>query len=280
VRLDHGRAAALGVDAEDLGRALAAALEGLEVGDLVRGERAVPVRLRIAGRPARDPEALGDIVVRHVDGAPVRLREVADITIADAPARIQRDRQQRIVEVAAGIAPEADPEAVMAEVRRRLADLELPEGYALYEAGALEALRAGRRLGGLMLGLAVFLVFVVMAVQYESLRNPAIILASVPFAAVGVAAGLWVTGMPLSMPVWLGLIMLAGIVVNNAIVLVEQVEIERRRGLGLEEALLEASGNRLRPILMMVWGLAFSTVVTLALIPALYRIVHGRAAAS
>ena len=128
--------------------------------------------------------------------------------------------------------------------------MELPGGYIVYEAGSLETLQEGERLGGILLGLAVFLVLVVMAVQYESLRNPVVILFSVPFALIGVALGLGWTGLPISMPVWLGLIMLAGIVVNNAIVLVEYIEIQRDGGLSRVDAILTAGRLRLRPILM------------------------------
>jgi multidrug efflux pump subunit AcrB len=153
------------------------------------------------------------------------------------------------------------------------------------------------------LGLALFLVFVVMAVQYESLTNPLVILLSVPFALVGVALGLQAHHLPLSMPVWLGVIMLAGIVVNNAIVLVEQVEIERESGRTLDDALVRAARHRLRPILMttlttvvgmlplalgrgegaemlqplavvIVWGLSFSMLVSLWLVPSVYRLFH------
>jgi len=154
----------------------------------------------------------------------------------------------------------------------------------------------------------VFLVLVVMAVQYESLRNPLVILFSVPFGAIGVALGIHVLDMPLSMPVWLGMIMLAGIVVNNAIVLVEYIEIARERGQGVTEAIVEAARLRLRPILMttlttvvgmlplalglgegaemlqplaitIVWGLGFSTLVTLLLIPCVYRLTRFKGAA-
>jgi len=170
-------------------------------------------------------------------------------------------------------------------------------------ASGLKTLQEGRRLGMVLLGLAVFLVFVVMAVQYESLRNPLVIMLSVPFAAVGVALGLKLTGLPLSMPVWLGLIMLAGIVVNNAIVLVEYVEISRREGRDTTAAIVEAARLRLRPILMttlttvvgmaplalglgegaemlqplavaMIFGLSISLIVTLFLIPVVYRQLH------
>ncbi|MCW8958295.1 MAG: efflux RND transporter permease subunit, partial [Gammaproteobacteria bacterium] len=150
-----------------------------------------------------------------------------------------------------------------------------------------------------------FLVFVVMAVQYESLRNPVVILLGVPFAVIGVSLGLVVTGLPLSMPVWLGMIMLAGIVVNNAIILVEYMDMARNRGLALEEAITEAARLRLRPIMMttlttvmgmlplalgigegaemlqplavaLIAGLSMSLLVTLVLIPILYRWLQPR----
>ena len=164
----------------------------------------------------------------------------------------------------------------------------------------------GRSLGQALLVLALFLVFVVMAVQYESLRDPLVIILSVPFALIGVVIGLEVSGLPLSMPIWLGLIMLAGIVVNNAIVLVEYIEIERGRGLDTQAAIVEAARLRLRPILMatlttvvgmlplalglgegaemlqplavtIVSGLSFSMLVSLVLVPCVYRVL-GRGA--
>jgi multidrug efflux pump subunit AcrB len=141
-----------------------------------------------------------------------------------------------------------------------------------------------------------------MAVQYESLRNPVVILLSVPFAAIGVAIAIDLLTLPLSMPVWLGMIMLTGIVVNNAIVLLEYVELARKRGLDVTQALVEAGRLRLRPILMttlttvvgmaplaaglgegaemlqplaitIVFGLSFSTLVSLLLVPSVYRMI-------
>ncbi|MCA1805480.1 MAG: efflux RND transporter permease subunit [Xanthomonadaceae bacterium] len=142
-----------------------------------------------------------------------------------------------------------------------------------------------------------------MAIQYESLRNPFIILFSVPFAVIGVALGIEFTDLPLSMPIWLGMIMLAGIVVNNAIVLGEYIEIMRERGKVVREAILEAARLRLRPIMMttmttvagmtplalglgegsemlkplavtIVSGLSFSMLVSLVLVPVLYQLTH------
>ncbi|MBD3670011.1 MAG: efflux RND transporter permease subunit [Gammaproteobacteria bacterium] len=143
----------------------------------------------------------------------------------------------------------------------------------------------------------------VLAVQYESLRNPVIILAGVPFAATGVGFALWGLGLPISMPVWLGLIMLAGIVVNNAIVLLEYVELMKLKMESLTDAIVEAVRLRLRPILMttlttivgmsplalgigegsemlqplavtIVAGLSFSLLVSLFLIPVFYSFVY------
>jgi multidrug efflux pump subunit AcrB len=146
-----------------------------------------------------------------------------------------------------------------------------------------------------------------MAVQYESLRNPVVIMLGVPFALVGVVIGLMITELPISMPVWLGVIMLIGVVVNNAIVLIEYIELARRRGTGALDAILDAARLRLRPIMMttlttvvgmaplafgfgegsemlrplavcMVFGLLFSMFVTLLLIPSIYLLAQPKAA--
>jgi multidrug efflux pump subunit AcrB len=211
-----------------------------------------------------------------------------------------RDRQQRIEEISASIDGGATLGEVNSQAWQRLEGLQLPPGYSLYDGGAADTLAEGESQLYTLLALALFLVLVVMAVQYESLRNPLVILASVPFAAIGVAIAIQTLDMPLSMPLWLGMIMLAGIVVNNAIVLVEYVELARARGLPVPEALIEAGRLRLRPILMttlttvmgmlplasglgegsemlqplaitIVFGLSFSSLVSLFLVPAVYR---------
>jgi multidrug efflux pump subunit AcrB len=223
-----------------------------------------------------------------------------------APTEIRRESQRRIVEVSAALTGEVPLGEVVRGLREDLRSFELPPGYSLYFSGAFDSLARGNVLVGTLAGLALFLVFVVMAVQYESLRNPAVIMLGVPFALIGVVIGLLATGLPLSMPVWLGIIMLIGVVVNNAIVLVEYIELMRRRGQALLEAIVEAARLRLRPIMMttlttvagmsplalglgegsemlrplavcMVFGLLFSMLVSLLLIPALYLLAHQRA---
>jgi multidrug efflux pump subunit AcrB len=182
----------------------------------------------------------------------------------------------------------------------------LPEGYGVIYGGEEEAIRENSRNLMIVTLLAVFLVFVVMAVQYESFTNPLVIILSVPLALVGVALALWLTQTPLSAPVLLGVILLAGIVTNNAILLVEYVELARERGLTAEQAVIEAGAVRFRPIVMttlttalgmaplalalgegsemmqplaisVIGGLMVSTLLTLVVIPCSYLVIKGAA---
>ncbi len=304
VKVDRQRAAAYGLTVEDVGKAVRFALQGDTVTDFIAGDRSIDILLRLNRDEIATPGDVENIILfsKTSPRAAVRLSDLARVELVATPSSIMRERQQRIVEVTASLTGELTLEESVIEARKRLADLDLPAGYTIYEAGSMETLQEGRDLGMQLLGLALFLVLVVMAVQYESLRNPLVIMISVPFALIGVAMGLGWTGLPLSMPVWLGLIMLAGIVVNNAIVLVEYIEIERRTGREMSEAIIEAARLRLRPILMttlttvvgmlplalalgegsemlqplavtIVSGLLFSTLVSLILVPSVYRIL-------
>ncbi len=301
VRLDPQRAASFGLGVEEIGALLRFALEGRVITELIDGDRAIDLLLRLDRLDIAAPGDLSSIVLfsQTEPRRPLRLGDVATIEILPQPVTILRDRQQRVVEITASVGrgltlPQAI-ESALAAAR----EVSLPSGYRLYEAGSLETLKQGQDMSRILLGLALFLVLVVMAVQYESVRNPFIILLSVPFAVIGVVLGLEWTGLAVSMPVWLGLIMLAGIVVNNAIILVEFIELERRAGRETRAAILEAARLRLRPILMttlttvvgmlplamafgegaemlqplavtIVAGLSFSTLVSLVLVPLVY----------
>ncbi|GMR08726.1 MAG: efflux RND transporter permease subunit [Gammaproteobacteria bacterium] len=302
IEIDRERAATLGLNVEDVGRAVRIALQGIVVTDYIDGDRAYNIRLRLPQVQMTTPQDMESILLFPAsrDRAHVYLGNVAEVRIIESPAKILRDNQQRIIEVSGSVSDDTTLGAVMLQIDEQLTDLQLPPEYSYYEGGNRQTLQQGRQLTSVLLFLAVFLVFVVMAVQYESLRNPIIIMLSVPFAAIGVAIGLSISGLPISMPVWLGMIMLAGIVVNNAIVLVEYIEIVRSQGRELKEAIIEAAGLRLRPILMttlttavgmaplalgigegaemlqplavtIVFGLTFSMLVTLGLIPAVYH---------
>ena len=331
IEIDRQRATGHGLNVQDIGRVLRFALEGQVITQLIEGDRSIDVRLRLDREDIATPGDLESIILfSHEPGAntrtnlrtstdgddrraanagkrPIRLGDLAEIRILPQPETILRDRQQRIVEISASIGGDLTLAEAIEQALAAAAEVALPRGYSLYEAGSLEALQQGQDIGQLLLGLAVFLVLVVMAVQYESLRNPLIIMLSVPFALIGVALGLSATGTNLSMPVWLGMIMLAGIVVNNAIVLVEFIELRRRAGDARDRAIVEAARLRLRPILMttlttvfgmlplalglgegsemlsplavtIVAGLSFSTLVSLLLVPSLYRLLSTNAA--
>jgi multidrug efflux pump subunit AcrB len=307
ISIDRERAAALGLDVEDLGRAMRIALQGVVVTDYLEGDRAYDVRLRLPQEQLSDPQSMESVLLfpARDDRPAIYLGNVADVNLVESPADINRDNQQRIIEISGSVAENFTIGEVMAGIDEVLADFSMPEGYSIYDGGVKKAMQEGRELTHILLFLAIFLVFVVMAVQYESLRNPLVIIIGVPFASVGVVVGLLLAGLPVSTPVWLGMIMLAGIVVNNAIVMVEYIEILRERGQEIMAAVREAAGLRLRPILMttlttvagmmplalglgegaemlqplavvIVYGLSFSMLVSLLLIPALYRLFHQR----
>jgi CzcA family heavy metal efflux pump len=307
IRLDRARASELGVDVTQLGSALQIALAGVVAGEFFERDRAFDIRVRLPDSAVEGPRALENLLLFAANGErpAVQVGDVAHVELVNAPTEIRRENQTRIVEVSAALTGDRALGEVMREVQRAMADVSIPPGYALYYGGAFESLQEGQGQVVMLAALAMFLVFVVMAVQYESVRNPAIIMAGVPFALVGVVLGLLVTGLPLSMPVWLGVIMLIGVVVNNSIVLVEFIGIHRERGANVVDATVQAGRRRLRPILMttcttvagmtplalglgegsemlqplavcMVFGLSFSVLVTLLLIPALYLLVHRR----
>lgn len=304
VDVDRLRVAALGLSPRQVGEAVRAALQGKVVSRYYNGDRSFAIRVKQSSEEMSNPHDLESIIMfyRGENKQPVYLRDVADVKLIASPSNIKREQQRRTVELSADLQEGATLGGVSVKVQALLDEFELPVGYIAYDAGAAQTLQQGKQLSIYLLGIALFLVLVVMAVQYESLCNPLVILASVPFAVVGVALGLYLVELPLSMPVWLGMIMLAGIVVNNAIVLVEYIELSRGRGLEKLDAVMEAARLRLRPILMttlttvvgmlplavgwgegaemlqplavtIVSGLLFSLLVSLVLVPVIYIFV-------
>ena len=280
------------------------AINGSEVSDFIAEDRAIDIVLRLDRNIMSSPSDLASIILfsQTSEHKPIRLSDLADISIEIAAGKIMRDKQQRIVEITASLDGSISQKTALQLSLDKAKTVALPEGYVLYEAGGLETLKEGEDLSQWLLGLAIFLVFVVMAVQYESLRNPLIILFSIPFCLIGVSIGLNVADLPVSMPVWLGLIMLAGIVVNNAIVLVEYIEIQRDAGNLKFDAIIKAVSVRFRPIMMttlttvfgmlplamalgegsemlqplavtIISGLLFATLVSLALVPVMYQLL-------
>jgi len=309
IEIDRRRAADLGLDVTQVGQTVRTALDGTVITRYAEGNNEYDVRVRLPREALTSPEQLGAIALFPGQGEPIHLRDIAEVKLGTGPTTILRVNQNRQLRVTGDVDDEvASVGEVSAAVRAALGTLALPEGYSLIYGGEEEAARESRHNLQIVTILAVFLVFVVMAVQYESVSDPFTILFSIPLALIGVGLLLWITGTPRSAPVLLGVILLAGIVVNNAILLVQYVEIARReKGLPPEEAVVEAGAVRLRPILMtttttvcgmlplalglgegselmqplavaVVGGLSVSTLLTLIVVPCAYLVVHRTAA--
>ncbi len=307
IHIDRQRAARFGINTKVIGRALRIAFEGEIITNYIENEKSFDIRMQLPQTDSQTIEDLRNLFIDIKKSQPVRLGDIATIKREASPDRIIRYQQQRIVEINASYKNNVNHKEVLNKALIKLKTIALPKGYVLYDNGSNKTLNESRENSLWVLFIAIFLVFVVMAVQYESLINPLIIIFSIPFALIGVAVGFLVNQtMPVSMPVWLGLIMLTGIVVNNAIVLVEQIEIERNHRQNLIDAIQYAASLRLRPILMttlttvfgmlplalgfgegaeilqplafvIVWGLSFSMLVSLILVPVMYHLMHQRA---
>jgi HAE1 family hydrophobic/amphiphilic exporter-1 len=290
--------------------------------DLALGDVAATVRNKIQGEVATrylEGDREIDIVVRSVElgqasvgdvrelivaqraGVPIYLKSVADISVVEGPSEIRRLGQKRAAVISGNLAGR-DMGSVAADVRAVLASQMLPAGATTALSGQEE--ERARSLRGLTLamGLAIFLVYLVMASQFESFLHPFVIIFTLPLGAIGVVLALLVTGRSLNLVGMIGVVMLAGIVVNNAIVLVDAVNQRRRAGMARTAALVAAGSDRLRPILMtsattvlgllpmavglgegaelraplaitVIGGLTVATVLTLVVIPVVYTLI-------
>ncbi|MDI3534949.1 MAG: hydrophobic/amphiphilic exporter (mainly bacteria), family [Thermosediminibacterales bacterium] len=244
---------------------------------------------------------LENIYLKTPLGIQVPLSEVAELVKTKGPTHINRENQVRTATVTANISGR-DLKSISDDISIGLSKLDLPEGYTVEFGG--EQKEMVEAFGDLLLafGLAVILVYMILASQFESLLHPFAIMFSVPMALTGAFLGLFVTGRTINVPAFIGIIMLAGIVVNNAIVLVDYINTLRRRGMDRNEAITKAGPVRLRPILMtalttilallplalgigegsevrapmatvVIGGLTLSTLLTLVVVPVFYSIL-------
>jgi hydrophobe/amphiphile efflux-1 (HAE1) family protein len=253
VRLDRERAASLGLDVAAVGQTLRTALGGTIATRYTEANREYDVRVVLPREQFTSSEDLETVALfPGAGGAPIYLRDVATVNSGLGPTSILREQQNRILRLSGDVLTEIAPVgAVIDSIESRLEGFELPEGYGIVMGGEADAIRENNRQLLIVILLAIFLVFVVLAIQYESLTDPLVILLAIPLSLIGVGVGLWITQTPESSPVLLGVILLAGIVVNNAILLVEYANQNRRqRGASLEDAVVDAGAVRLRPIMM------------------------------
>ncbi|TVR60822.1 MAG: efflux RND transporter permease subunit [Candidatus Competibacteraceae bacterium] len=305
VQVDRERAAALGLNIGEIGRALRDAVTGAVPTRYATGVNEYDVRVRLPREVTGDEQALGQVLISSSGGRALQLSDVAAFSLGEGPAHIERENQVRVQRITGNFNTALnDAGGIMTEIRNRIDEMAIPDQYGLIFGGQFETLEETDREMLTAVLLALFLVFVVLAVQYERLSNPLVIMAAAPLCLIGVVALLWATGTPLSAPAFLGIILLIGIVVNNAILLVEYIERGRARGLDTPAAVVEAGGVRLRPILMttlttvagmvplaigmgsganlmqplavaVIGGLLTAMLLTLFLIPCLYVIVRN-----
>ena len=263
------------------------------------------IRVRLAPEFRRSLDDVAQTLVRTPQGTSVRLGDLGKVEEHFAPPAIYQKDRSRVVTIALTPAPKAALSDLVRTAQKTLNGMDMPEGVSYEITGAFEQQQEAFADLGTLLLLIVFLVFIVMAAEFESLASPFVIMFSVPFAFTGVILGLLVTGVPLSIIAFIGAIMLVGIVVKNGIVLIDYTILNRERGMSVRTALLHAGASRLRPVLMttlttvfgmvpmaigigqgsemwqpmgvtVAFGLTISTLVTLLLIPCIYALVSRR----
>ncbi|HLD56129.1 MAG TPA: efflux RND transporter permease subunit, partial [Candidatus Omnitrophota bacterium] len=277
-----------------------AAIEGAVATQFKEGGHEVDVRVRLAEKDRKDLSHLGDLLVySHSLEIPVPLKEIGAIKQGYGPSEIRRKDQIRTVTVSGAIKKGFREKDILTALARELQNIELPKDYTLDLTGKAREVRESFRRVLFAIILALILNYMIMAAQFESFLHPFIIMLTVPLAMMGVAVALWVTGMTVNIISLLGVLILAGTVVNNAIVLIDFVNQARREGSDLVEACVDAVVVRFRPIVMstltsvigllplalgigegaelqaplaiaVIGGLLFGTLLTLCVIPAFY----------
>jgi len=300
VRVDRPKAALLGLSVRTVAETIRTNIGGTQAALYRERGNEYPIVVRLRYEDREQITDVDNVLLSTPRGQVLQAKNLMTVETQSGPTQIERKNQERIMRVSAEL--ETTLSEAVQNVQQRLPELRAPQDFAVgFGAEVEEQAKAFGQLQ-LMLILAIVLVYAVMASQYESLRDPFIIMFSVPLAAIGVVLALKLTGTPFSMQAYIGVIMLAGIVVSNAILLVDYTNILRRRdGLPLREAIEVAGRTRLRPILMtslatmlgllpmalgigegaelqaplarvVIGGLLTSTIITLVFVPTVYTL--------
>ncbi len=299
--VDRHRAADMKLTISEIADMLRTVLSGTRAGDFREGGNEYRILVKIADAERLKLSELLDLTLINRDGEPVVLRNVVDVKPWSGPVLIERKDQDRVVSVSANYTGR-DMGSVIADVQQSLRKIPVPRDFSIVLGGDYEEQQKAFR--ELLVGfvLALILVYMVMAALYESLRDPFVVMFSVPLAIIGIVLMLLLTKTTFNVQSYIGCIMLGGIVVNNAILLVDYTNLLRRRdGMGLMEAVEEAGRRRLRPILMtasttilaliplalglgeggeaqapmaraVIGGLLSSTLITLVFVPTVYML--------
>ena len=296
VHFDHAKLAQLGLNASDVSKLLASQIGGDIATQYTINDRKVDILVRTLENDRNSVADIKSIIVNPGSDYPITLSSVATVTESVGPSEITRVSQQRVAIVSSNLAY-GDLSTAVEQAKLALANMEVPLNVSAKIAGQNEEMETSFESLKFALILAVFLVYIVMASQFESFLHPLLILFTVPLAGAGSIFGLFLSGTNVSIMVFIGLIMLSGIVVNNAIVLIDRINQLRSSGQEKMSAIFDAATSRLRPIVMttitttlgllplaiglgdgaeirapmaitVIYGLIFATILTLIFIPA------------
>ncbi|MBD2503047.1 efflux RND transporter permease subunit [Anabaena azotica] len=304
IRPDWERVAALGLTAQQIGQTIQTAIEGSVPTQIQRGNRLVDVRVELNQESIQRTSQLERLPLFTENNQLVRLLDVARIEEGQAPGEIQRINQRQVFIIAGNLSEGASLGDALAQVNQIVQGLELPEGVTFLPSSAQETNQQLQDSLKTLGALATFLIFVVMAVQYNSLIDPLVIMFTVPLALAGGLFGLYITQTAIGATVLVGAVLLVGIVVNAGILMVELAnQIREEEGCTRQTAILKAAPQRLRPIMMttvttilglfplalgigegseflqplgivVFFGMAIATMLTLFIIPCFYTFLH------
>lgn len=249
--IDKKRAALYGISALDISLTAKAALDGVTATTFREGGREFDIRVRLSEKDRSQIENLGDLLLySQVLDATIPLKEVATVKQGTGPSEIRRKDQQRTITISADIRKGFKQAAVISQIQKMLRGVQIPEEYQVALSGQAREVRESFRKVYFALFLAMALIFMIMASQFESLIQPFLVMITVPLSVIGISIALFVTRTSLNIISLLGMVMLGGVVVNNGIVLIEYINQRRAAGASIVEAAFEASKVRTRPILM------------------------------
>lgn len=303
--VDRQKAADMKLTVSRIANMLQTVLSGSSAGNYREGGNEYRILVKIEGAEKKDLRDILDLPITNAEGEQVVLRNVVDIRPWRGPVLIQRKDQERVVYVTANISGR-DMGSILADIREGLQSVPVPRNFNILFGGDYEEQQKSFRELSISFVLALILVYMVMASLYESLRYPFVVMFSVPLAAIGVILMLFLTNTTFNIQSYIGCIMLGGIAVNNAILLVDHINLLRRRdGLPLREAIEEGGRRRLRPILMtgmttilamsplalgigeggeaqapmaraIIGGLLSSNLITLVVVPVIYALFERK----
>lgn len=303
ITMDRERISRLNMTTSQVANAISDAVRGSIATTFVEQGVEYTILVQLAAEEKNNSQALEDIQIRTPDGTWVPLRTLARVERYQGPSNILRINQERVTEVLVDIG-NADLKSVTDEAVALLNSYEWPDGYRYDIGGTAEEQSAS--FGYLLIAflIAAVLAYMIMASQFESLVEPFIIIVTIPLAMTGVLLMLFITGTAVSVTAMIGLILLAGIVVNNGIIMIDYIKVLQARGLSRLDAVINGASRRLRPILMtsattilsmiplalelgsgsetwspmaraVIGGLTFSTVLMLLVVPCLYYVINS-----